>query len=358
MSIKDLIVNAKKISLIFDLDTDGVCSAKIVFEAVNRMQKEISDFFPGASGNLNDESLIRGLKNAEPDLIIIVDDELRKNSAIIKNFNCNILVIDHHGIQDLPIGKNIHYFNLKLEGNNTYTPACKLCFDLFSKIVDIKDLDWISAIGIISDSGAIHHQKFLKKVFKKYSEEIKDDKDYLSDSFFGYLGNIINTGKIVKGKDGALMALRILQESSSPKDFLQKAYELRQLCDDVNLYLKEMSLDFESKKESYENLDLYFYTFNPKFKIGSVLSTIVSFKHPNKTVVIFSKKSRIISISYRHQDKKVDMNLLARQSIKGLKHAGGGGHVPAAGGHVQTKDLNILKRNIITTLKQMLNKNN
>lgn len=358
MTLKELIINAKKISLIFDLDTDGVCSAKIVFEAVNRMQKEISDFFPSASGNLNDDSLINGLKNAEPDLIIIVDDELRKDSLIVKNFNCNIIIIDHHSIQDLPVGDNIHYFNLKIDNDLTYTPACKYCFDLFSEIVDIKDLDWVSAIGIISDSGAIHHKEFLKKVFSKYSQEIKEDKDYLSDSFFGYLGDIINTGKVIKGNDGALMALRILKDSSTPQNFLENAYELRQLCDEVNLYLKEMSLDFESRKEAYENLDLYFYTFNPKYKIGSILSTIVSFKHPDKTVIIFSKKSKIISISYRRQDKMVDMNLLARQSIKGLRRAGGGGHVPAAGGHVQANDLNILKRNIITTLRKMLNKNN
>ncbi|MFA5333424.1 MAG: DHH family phosphoesterase [Candidatus Nanoarchaeia archaeon] len=356
MTLKDLIIGAKKISLVFDLDTDGVCSAKIVFEAVNRMQKEVSDFFPSASGNLNDDSLINGLKNAEPDLIIVVDDEVRKDCLIVKNFDCNILVIDHHSIQDLPSGKNIHYFNPKIEGNLSYIPASKYCFDLFSKIVDISDLDWVSAVGIISDSGAIHHKEFLKKVFEKYSQEIKEDTDYLSDSFFGYLGDIINTGKIVKGNDGALMALRVLKDSSTPKDFLQNAYELRQLCDDVNSYLKEISLDFESRKEFYENLDLYFYTFNPKYKIGSVLSTIVSFKHPDKTVVIFSKKSKIVSISYRRQDKLVDMNQLARQSIKGLKSAGGGGHVPAAGGHVQAKDLNILKRNIITTLKKMLDK--
>ena len=357
MSIKDLIINAKKIALIFDLDADGVCAAKIVFEAVNRMQKEVSDFFPSPSGNLNDDSLISGIKNADPDLLIIVDDELRKDSAIVKTFKFNILVIDHHSIQDLPAEKNIYYFNPKMFGDNSYIPASKYCFDLFSKIVNIEDLDWVAAVGLIGDSGAIHHEDFLKKVFKKYSEEAKEDKVYLSDSFFGYLGDVINTGKVVKGNDGALLALKVLRESSFPKDFLEKAYELRNWCDEVNLYLKEISLDFESRKEVYENLDLYFYTFSPKYKIGSVLSTIVSFKHPEKTVVIFSKKSRIVSVSYRRQDKKIDMNYLARQSVKGLKQAGGGGHVPAAGGHVQSKDINILKRNIISVLKKVMGKN-
>jgi single-stranded DNA-specific DHH superfamily exonuclease len=44
--IRELIIHSKKIALIFDLDTDGICSAKIVFEAINRMQKDIRDFYP------------------------------------------------------------------------------------------------------------------------------------------------------------------------------------------------------------------------------------------------------------------------------------------------------------------------
>jgi hypothetical protein len=47
------------------------------------------------------------------------------------------------------------------------------------------------------------------------------------------------------------------------------------------------------------------------------------------------------------------MGLLAKNSAKGLIKAGGGGHVPAAGGHVQTKDLNKLKNKIIQELKKM-----
>ncbi len=350
--IRELIIHSKKIALIFDLDTDGVCSAKIVFEAINRMQKDIDDFFPSPSGNINDEPLINGLKNSNPDLLIIVDDELRKDSFIAKNFNFNILVIDHHSIQDLPDKENIHYYNPKIFGDESYVPASKYCFDIFSKIVDINDLDWVACVGIIADSGAVHHKDFIKKVFSKYGEEPKIDKDYLSDSFFGYLGDIINSGKIAKGNDGSLLALKVLRDSSSPKDLLEKSFELRNLCDEINLYLKEVCEDFEAKKEEYKELDLFFYSFNPKYKIGSVLSTIVSFKHPNKTVVIFSKKPKIVSISYRRQDKLVDMNALARESIKGLKSAGGGGHIPAAGGHVQFRDLNMVKRNIISYLKK------
>jgi single-stranded DNA-specific DHH superfamily exonuclease len=269
--------------------------------------------------------------NSNPDLLIIVDDELRKDSFIAKNFNFNILVIDHHSIQDLPDKENIYYYNPKIFGDESYIPASKYCFDIFSKIVDIDDLDWVACVGVVADSGAVHHKDFIKKFFLKYGEEPKIDKDYLSDSFFGYLGDIINSGKIAKGNDGSLLALKVLRDSSSPKDLLEKSFELRNLCDEINLYLKEVCEDFEAKKEEYKELDLFFYSFNPKYKIGSVLSTIVSFKHPNKTVVIFSKTPKIVSISYRRQDKLVDMNALARESVKGLKSAGGGGHIPAAG---------------------------
>ncbi|MDD5500002.1 MAG: DHHA1 domain-containing protein [Candidatus Nanoarchaeia archaeon] len=357
MNLKDAIFEAKKIALVFDLDADGVCSAKIAYEALNRMQKNVEDFFPSPSGNLNDDSLINGIKNANPDLLIIVDDELRKDSKIAKSFDFKIVVIDHHSIQDLPVKKNIHYFNPKINGDDSYIPASKYCFDLFSKFVDVEDLDWVAAIGIISDSGAPQHLEFLKKVFKKYSFNAGKDAEYFSDSFLAHLGEIINSGKVVKGNEGALKAFFALRDSADSKDFLQKSYELRQWHEQVNEYLQKVLEEFDLKKEAYNNLGLYFYSFNPKYKIGSILSNIASFKHPDKTVVIFSKKPRMVSVSYRRQDKKFDMNALARKSIKGLSGAGGGGHVPAAGGHVRAKDLNMLKRNIVRALKEAMEKN-
>ncbi|PIX44638.1 hypothetical protein COZ55_00205, partial [archaeon CG_4_8_14_3_um_filter_38_5] len=122
-------------------------------------------------------------------------------------------------------------------------------------------------------------------------------------------------------------------------------------------YIENELLNFEQKKEEIKELDLIFYVFKPEFHVGSVLSTIASFKHSHKTVVLFSKKNaQTTTINFRRQDKKYDMGLLAAKSTEGLQNAGGGGHVPAAGGHIQTSDLNALKGKIINELKKMMKK--
>jgi len=44
--------------------------------------------------------------------------------------------------------------------------------------------------------------------------------------------------------------------------------------------------------------------------------------------------------------KKIDMAQLLKIGIKNLKNASAGGHIPAAGATIQSKDINQFKRNI------------
>ncbi|MBN1923246.1 MAG: DHH family phosphoesterase [Nanoarchaeota archaeon] len=354
-SLKDVLKNCEKAVILYHIDTDGICAAKIVSEALNRLNKEVINFFPTTPKLLESVDFQIGIKRNKPDLIIFVDVELKASNKLLKdNPDTIFLVFDHHNIDELPKGSNVLYFNPKIGNDYKFTPAAKIVFDEMNKVVDINDLDWVCAVGIIGDSGAPHHKSFVKNVMKKYNIKEEKDNNYFFDSFFGTLSNIINSGKIVKGNDGAQMALKILQESANPEEFHDKSYKLRDWSNKIEDYLKEVENNFEARKEAYEGLELFFYTFKPEYMIGSVLSTIVSFKHAHNTVIIFSKKNGITTINLRRQDKKYNMSELAKKAIKGLKKAGGGGHDVAAGGHVQTKDLNMFKRNIIIELKKMM----
>ena len=225
-----------------------------------------------------------------------------------------------------------------------------MVYDNLIKITDISKWDWVSCLGIIGDSAVPGHKTFVKKIFKKYKVKEGKDKDYFFDSEFGTLSNMLNGGKMINGNDGAMTAYKILEISNSPDDFFSRGFLLREWSNNIDDYIGETINDFEERKEVFKDIDLFIYVFNPRLKIGSVLSTIVSFKHPNKTVIIFSKKKSLTTISYRRQDKKVDMSELARKAVIGL-HGGGGGHIPAAGGHIQNIDFNKLKENIISLLR-------
>lgn len=355
--LKKVLKNSKRAVLLYHIDTDGVCSAKLMSEALQRLNIQVVNYFPTTPKLLNSNDFQKGINRSDADLIIIVDVEVRENTSLVKNNkDKNIIVMDHHSIDEIPKHDNIIYINPKLEGVKDYTPAAKIVYDTINQIIDISDLDWVAVVGVIGDSAGNVFPDFVKKIMKKYKVKIGKDKKHFFDSFFGTLSNMINSGKIVKGNDGASTALKLLQDTKTPNEFYEHAYKLRDWNNKIEDYLERVKLDFEKEKEKVEGLDLYFFSFKPEFTIGSVLSTIIAFEKPHNTIIMFSKKNGVTTINYRRQDKKYDMGLLAKNSVKGLLRAGGGGHVPAAGGHIQTKDLNALKSNIIKEYKKLIKK--
>ncbi len=355
MGLKRFINGFSSAVVLFHIDTDGICSAKIAGEALNRLNIEVVEFIPTTPKSLDESEFVNKVLNTNAEAVVIVDVELSKNNLLYKKAKKKrFLVLDHHRIDELPT-ENTLYINPKIDGDERFTCASKICYDEFKKIVDIEDLDWVAAVGIIGDSAVKLHKRFLKRIFSKYNVDIGNDKEYFMDSYFGELAKMLNSGKIIKGQDGALIALRAIQESSTPDELYNKGYKLRQWSEEIDGYIEQMKGEFEAKKEEYPNLELVFFVFKPKYTIGSVLSTILSFENPHKTIVIISIKGRsYATVNFRRHDGTLDMGMLAKMATKGLKRAGGGGHVPAAGGHILVKDINLFKRNVVSTLKKMI----
>ena len=98
--------------------------------------------------------------------------------------------------------------------------------------------------------------------------------------------------------------------------------------------------NFEKEKNVYgKNEDIYFWEFETKFHIKPIVSTILSFKNPDKTFIFISSRDEGYSISARRQDKKVDLPKLLKKLLKGFEDSSSGGHIPAAGGYFLKKDL-------------------
>jgi len=120
----------------------------------------------------------------------------------------------------------------------------------------------------------------------------------------------------------------------------------------------EMNHWLTSYKEAdfIDELDLIWYQIKPKFRIGSPVSTILSMNtFPNKTVIVVQDLGRDdYSMSFRRQDRKVDMADLAKSCAEGLENANGGGHVPAAGGCVMKKDFDVFKERVFEYLRKNL----
>jgi len=153
MSLKEFLKNAERIVILFHIDTDGVCSAKIVSESLRRLNKTVLDYFPTSPQLLKSQTFQLGISRDNPDLIILVDVSVDADEPlIVANKDKRFIIMDHHQVVKDLSADNIIYINPKLSGDETYTPASKVCYNEIAKIIDIKDLDWVAATGVIGDT--------------------------------------------------------------------------------------------------------------------------------------------------------------------------------------------------------------
>ena len=104
--------------------------------------------------------------------------------------------------------------------------------------------------------------------------------------------------------------------------------------------------EFDKKREDLDN-ELVFYEITAKYRVNSIVSTILSHKKvPNKTLVVAEEREDDYKISGRRQDMKIHMGDMFRECVSGLQDANGGGHKPAAGARVLKKDYETFKNRV------------
>jgi len=129
-----------------------------------------------------------------------------------------------------------------------------------------------------------------------------------------------------------------------------KFEEVQKYGGEVEEEIQKYVKNYKKLAEYYPERKLYFYFIEPKYKIGSTVSTIISSKNPDDIFIVVSSSSKekvMLYLSARNQTRREDMNLLIKDALKGLQNADGGGHIPAAGGRVMRKDLEIFKKRIL-----------
>ena len=308
-----------KITILTHTDLDGITSAKIVEKVIQSDQ-----IIPIDYTDLNEE-LVEKLKQQKMTKIIITDILIKSNEIIekLEKF-AEILIIDHHPPKvDFNSEKTIF---LNAQDNC----ATYLCYYLFSKAQDVSELDWLTACACIADWAYFNNQEFMSQTFEKY-----DDK-------FEIINNIIRKS----GKFWELqweITLALIYSKDSPKkvfDSIGKEFgnigDLKKHAEEINDYINESIEKFEKEKQEINGR--FFWEFNPKFHVGGIAGTLTSVKYPNKTIIIARNNEKFYNFSFRRQDMKENVGELIEKLIQGFPEANGGGHIPAAGGHVLIKD--------------------
>ncbi|MBT3940727.1 DHH family phosphoesterase [Candidatus Woesearchaeota archaeon] len=317
-----------QIAIIHDSDADGICSTVIVAKALEKLGHKVERFIQSSYGNFNYDRL-KALRDEGTNKLILVDfaaDQFPELKRELDLFEAT-LIIDHHKIYKNINSKKIifikaEYLRPKLIGSDYC--ATKMAFDLFSNVVDISELDWMAAIGMITDITDAKWKKFLNQVYKKH----RTSREELLQA-----GIIIDTGKQVNPPQ-VERALEMVFEARTYKDILKSSFSklAKELRNEIEFWVNKFEENAENKK------DLWLYEIDPSASIISVVSTLLALKYPKYSIVVVRRYKGKVAISARNHLGKRAMNTLLEKAVKSMKGANAGGHIPAAGGTIREKD--------------------
>ncbi len=329
---KDVVV------IIFHNDGDGVCSATLLNKFLIKWRGKPADLLITQPMPPNN-NLIDRVKTTVPSKIIFTDLAIGSDLKLIKKFESisNLIIIDHHEINRSPSSRKVSYYNPRLYDKNVYKSASYLVYKITSKIVDMSDSLWISAIGIISDYDITYSKDLLKEAKKKYRCYLdKIDQKSVLSSKFGKISDMIAAAKATKSISCEQMA-EIFTRAKLPDDIIEGRYadKLLKAYQKIQDELERLKIDIEKSAKVFGNVVLY--EFNSKYNFRSPLSSIISDRYPNKVIVVWNKSRGKVKLSARAKYKKYNVGSILKRIARDMENTSAGGHPAAAGATIPEK---------------------
>ncbi len=327
-----------RIAIVSHTDLDGIGSAILIGEMLKSK---------GLEQNIKYRKFLDYRKNLFSDLYEQLRRE-RLSTVFISDLNpenvdsdgfekirgaYNTFTIDHHPVGQLRNLGNI----IKTETSNCST---FVCYELGKELIDAEKWKWLVCAALVSDVSYkdIEILRFIRENYPDVTEaninesEIGKISSVVSSSLIYFAGNPEKVFDLIKKRK-----LKQLE-----------GYDI-EVREEVAKWMKKYQeeADYSSEK------NLYFYYYNPKFNITSIVTSILSTTNPDATFVSVSDiktDDKLVKVSARNHNSREDMIQLMKRGMKGLENAVGGGHVPAAGGSFMKADLEKFKRNILEQL--------
>ena len=334
------------IGVAYHADGDGMASCLIIDKAVFKLLKKRVFAFPRHNPNeAVDLELINELKEKNINKLIITDlsaDTQKNMVEEIAEF-ARVLIIDHHKIYEDLNSANILFIKAQFIEEKippeSY-PASKMAFDLFSRHADLRQDEWIALLGLKADVSEKHWNGFISKAHKKFP-----------DKLIKFLLDSLSAIAALSPKDFEKVFEQLF-EAKNPKALMKSP--LGKYVKEYKKLIKLWMKKFKKEAQIFPEIELVF--FNMGYEKASIKSPLIDEAKklfPHKTIIVVHERGTGFStISARRQDGKIKVNNLLEKAILHLDHSAAGGHDPAAGGIIQTNDLQQFKKNLVTLLKE------
>ena len=332
---KDFVDNLKpsdKVILVHHKDCDGTYSAAIVAIALERLNKKINKIIAGTTEKNDD--IVKAIKPYNK--VIIVDIGIDLLFKELNRMGKEILYLDHHMPVDKELSKDIVYINPRLENDKIYQPATYVVFKFFSHIADISDKEWLAVIGTIGDYGYEDCRDLLDKYI-----EVKEKSGIWKTQYGKAAIETVGAAAEI----GFDKLLKILIKSKNFEELMRNK-EIKTAYRKYEGMYETAKKQFWKNAERFDDVDLIFSVLDSKVeRVGSAISTETSTKYPDKIIFLLEKVDNFYKIHARNQKAKVNLGKMLRDM--GV----GGGHIAAAGGKINMKDLGGFKRNLLIKIR-------
>jgi single-stranded DNA-specific DHH superfamily exonuclease len=325
-------------------DPDGISSAALWMGA-----------FPGfepvaREGPIMKPEFVRWVGDQDPDVLVFldlpVDQEWKKLAWLQKHYpDAKIIIIDHHiPDKDMNSARTVHVNNKFIARHkNKYLPAAFLVYETLELLDDdavssrLEQVKWVAGAGIIGDYG----QKDCAGFFKGIRGKMKS---------MGSASDLMSAAVTLKGRKGAARILKILLRIGAKPGGMEEFNGRKML----NLWKRYVDAEvdktlerYRKEREVFAKARAAFFRINSKLNIVSVISTLLSSKSPDRTIIIYKQSANgMWKASGRLQSGRLDLGTTFKKAVKNI--GTGGGHKQAAGARVN--DWDVFKKRVLTEL--------
>ncbi len=323
----------------FDNDADGLCSFLLLRRAIGRGKGVAIKSFP----DLN-TSYARKARELKPDYIFILDKPIVSDGFLkeIRELNLPVVWIDHHEIDYPKFSEDsmIYYYNSMKSEKPSPEPVSFLCYKVAGRQEDL----WIAMCGCIGDAFL---PDFAKDAEKKYAGLWKPVKTAFEGLYETELGRIARVLSFAL-KDRTSNVIRMLKFmcSADINDVLEEERNGKILSRFSQISDKYKKLIDKAISSAGKEKLLYFQ-YGGDLSISADIANELSYKFPDKVIVVDYIKGNRANISLRGKNVKE----MTMKAMEGMENATGGGHKDATGAQMNVKDLPKFKENLEKLIK-------
>jgi single-stranded DNA-specific DHH superfamily exonuclease len=353
-----------KVCLIHHDDSDGCSSAALFTILIHNLTGGYPALFPIAGvENLNSQFFNR-IKSFNPDFVFAFDISVDpKDLYYFKGF-----VLDHHIFFNVESRNDMPYFNPRCfeKDDNKVAPVSYITYKILKTFLPSEKVAWIAGIGVTEDHRVETCEDLFVEIKKEMPELLKVEKINqinVEKSLFGELGDMVRSGRMLKGEEGAKTAVLALVECKDRPDKLinglsQHSLALRRFYEKVSYETQNYFRDLEKKARFYKNEKVIVYE-QPRVKLKGLTSYIadkIRQRYPDWVSYVINKEQLTgkAKISIRLEQEKRKENLVSiinmiKEKMPSIK---GGGHKAAIGVVLNSDDAYEFEKEFLDAIKR------